>query len=306
MKLNLVESKGDRNIVMSKASEGSVNLVDLLKKYGKVVDYMTSDMVAQFYTVDIDTLQRMATRNKEELSEYGYRTYKKSEILNGQFVHLENIPNRGLRLYPIKATMIIGMMLTESEVAKKLRKDIIDILFNDNRKIELTKKEQLQLTILNGDELERICALREYEGVVVEKATKPLIEKIEKDKPKVTFANRVLKSNDNVLVRQVAKMASDEGFVIGERKLYKKLREWGYICNGSTEPTQVGMNRKYFTLKINVVQTPYGIKSSQTTLVTPQGQIHIVERLMKEYSSNQNDCNLKPQVEVLENTPNIL
>lgn len=285
MKLNLVESKGDRNIVMSKASEGSVNLVEMLKKYGEVVDYMTSDMVAQIFNVGERAIQDIATTKGDELKEYGYRVYKRSELLNMGLPYLENIPNRGLRLYPTKAVIVVGMMLTESEVAEHLRKDIIDILFNDDRKIELTRKEQLQLTILNGNDLERICALHEYEGVVVEKATKPLIEKIEKDKPKVTFANRVLKSNDNVLVRQVAKMASDEGFVIGERKLYKKLREWGYICNGSTEPTQVGMNRNYFTLKINVVQTSYGIKSSRTTLVTPKGQIHIVERLMKEMES---------------------
>lgn len=294
MKLNLVESKGDRNIVMSKASESSVNLVDLLKKYGEVVDYMTEPMVADFYEVPSRTITSIANSHSSELKDYGYRTYKKSELLNIEVQCLENIPNRGLRLYPIKSVIVIGMMLTESEVAKKLRKDIMDILFNDNREVELTRKEQLQLTILNGNELERICALQEYEGVVVEKATKPLLEKIEEDKPKVTFANRVLKSNENVLVRQVAKMASDEGFVIGERKLYKKLREWGYICNGSTEPTQVGMNRKYFTLKINVVQTPYGIKSSRTTLVTPRGQIHIVERLIKEME------NLKLQGETLE------
>ena len=56
MKLNLVESKGDRNIVMSKASEGSVNLVDLLKKYGEVVDYMTEPMVADFYKVQHSTV----------------------------------------------------------------------------------------------------------------------------------------------------------------------------------------------------------------------------------------------------------
>lgn len=279
MRLNLVESKGDRNIAMSKASESSVNLVDLLKKYGEVVDYMTSDMVAQFYDVDTNTLQQVATRNSKELNNYGYRVYKKSEILNIQHVHLENIPNRGLRLYPIKSVIVIGMMLTESEVAEHLRKDIIDILFND-RGIELTKKAQLLLDIYNGGQ-EGILASRE----LVELEKKPLLEKIEKDEPKVTFANRVLKSNDNVLVRQVAKMASDEGFVIGERKLYKKLREWGYICNDSTEPTQVGMNRNYFTLKINVVQTPYGIKSSTTTLVTPKGQIHIVERLIREMKS---------------------
>lgn len=297
MKLNLVESRGDRNIVMSKASESSVNLVDLLKKYGKVVDCMTEPMVADFYKVTKKCLNQVTNRNGQELSEYGYKVVTGEELNNLRTTMCSlqiSSKTRSLRLYPIKSVIVIGMMLTESEVAKKLRKDIIDILFNDNREIKLTRKEQLQLTILNGNELERICALQEYEGVVVEKATKPLLEKIEEDEPKVTFANRVLKSNENVLVRQVAKMASDEGFVIGEKKLYKKLREWGYICNDSTEPTQVGMNRKYFTLKVNVVQTPYGIKSSRTTLVTPRGQIHIVERLIKEME------NLKPQLEVLE------
>lgn len=45
--------------------------------------------------------------------------YKKFETelqvvtqLNLQNVGLENIPNRGLRLYPIKAVILIGMMLT--------------------------------------------------------------------------------------------------------------------------------------------------------------------------------------------------
>lgn len=148
---------------------------------------------------------------------------------------------------------------------------------------QLTRKEELLLKLFSKDPMEVAKAHEE----LVELEKKPLLEKIEKDEPKVTFANRVLKSNDNVLVRQVAKMASDEGFVIGERKLYKKLREWGYICNDSTEPTQVGMNRNYFTLKINVLQTQYGIKTSRTTLVTPKGQIHIVKRLMKEIENNK-------------------
>ena len=276
MRLNLIDSKSDRNFAMSKASESSVNLVDLLKKYGEVVDYMTSDMVADLYKIDKELINWYGTNKKEELEKYGYRVYKKSEILNVAWLHLENIPNRGLRLYPIKSVIVIGMMLTESEVAEHLRKDIIDILFND-RGIELTRKAELLLDIYNGGQ-EGVIASRE----LVELEKKPLLEKIEKDEPKVTFANRVLKSNDNVLVRQVAKMVSDEGFVIGERKLYKKLREWGYICNDSTEPTQVGMNRNYFTLKINVLQTPYGMKTSRTTLVTPKGQIHIVKRLLKE------------------------
>ena len=59
-----------------------------------------------------------------------------------------------------------------------------------------------------------------------------------------------------------------------------------YICKNSTEPTQVGMDRKYFVVKLNSVNTPYGMLQTKTTLVTPKGCIHIVERLLKEVENN--------------------
>lgn len=139
MKLNLVNSKEDRNYVMGKENEGSINLLDMLKKYGEVVDYMTEPMVADFYGAKNKTIEQIANRNKQELESYGYRVYKRDEILNLQNVGLENIPNRGLRLYPIKAVILIGMMLTESQVAEKLRKDIMDSIFGNEVTVPTTE-----------------------------------------------------------------------------------------------------------------------------------------------------------------------
>ena len=131
MRLNLVNNKEDRQKVLAMEQEGRINLVNLLKKYGNVVDFSTEEMVANFYGVPQVTIMQIGNRRKDELSKYGYRTYKKSEILNIQDVCLENIPNRGLRLYPIKAVILIGMMLTDSPVAEQLRSDIMDILFGN-------------------------------------------------------------------------------------------------------------------------------------------------------------------------------
>lgn len=131
MRLNLTNNKEDRQLVLAKEQEGKINLVNLLKKYGEVADYMTEPMVTQFYNVGDTTIKLLATRNRKELENYGYKTYSKQEILKLQDVTLENIPNRGLRLYPIKAVIVIGMMLTESEVAEQLRSDIMDILFGN-------------------------------------------------------------------------------------------------------------------------------------------------------------------------------
>lgn len=134
MRLNLIGNEADRQLVLAKEQEGKINLVNLLKKYGEVTDYMTETMVAEFYRVTNKTIHHIGDRNKTELEQYGYKAYKKSEVeklLKPQGGVLENVPNRGLRLYSIKAVILIGMMLTESEVAEQLRRDIMDILFGN-------------------------------------------------------------------------------------------------------------------------------------------------------------------------------
>ena len=131
MRLNLVNNKEDRQKVLAMEQEGRINLVNVLKKYGDVVDFSTEEMVAQFFKVDTSAINAIGTRRKPELQNYGYRAYSKREIEKMQVAFLENIPNRGLRLYPIKAVILIGMMLTDSPVAEQLRSDIMDILFGN-------------------------------------------------------------------------------------------------------------------------------------------------------------------------------
>ena len=138
MRLNLTNNKEDRQLVLAKEQEGKINLVNLLKKYGNVVDYMTEPMVAKlFKTEGSTTIKLLATRHEDELKEYGYRVitgqelkeYKERDRVTGCNSVKPNA--RSLRLYPIKAVILIGMMLTESEVAEQLRRDIMDILFGD-------------------------------------------------------------------------------------------------------------------------------------------------------------------------------
>lgn len=107
--------------------------------------------------------------------------------------------------------------------------------------------------------------------------------KIKEDEPLVNYANRVLKSNDCVLVRDVAKILSDEGLNMGERKLYTKLREWGMIFKHSTEPMQSYVDRGIFAVEQYSITTPYGVKLQKVTKVTPKGQIYIAEKLLKEF-----------------------
>ena len=142
MKLDLINREEDRQYIMENSSKN--DLIDILKQYGKVVDYFTESMVANFYGVNESAINHIGSRNKEELKKYGYKVYSKSEILKIQLGFLENIPNRGLRLYPIQAVIIIGMMLTESEVAERLRSDIIKKIFSPKEEFNLDTKELLK------------------------------------------------------------------------------------------------------------------------------------------------------------------
>lgn len=65
-----------------------------------------------------------------------------------------------------------------------------------------------------------------------------LIEDNARMKPKEIFADAVSASETSLLVRDVAKLIRQNGVKIGEKRLYKWLRENGYVCQGSTAPTQ--------------------------------------------------------------------
>lgn len=111
-----------------------------------------------------------------------------------------------------------------------------------------------------------------------------LAEQIEKQAPLVAFAETCSASKDSVLIRELAKIASKSGIVTGERRLYKKLREWGLIFARSTEPYQEYIDRGYFEVTQSTKTTSGNVRLFKVTRVTPKGQIYVLDRLKRECS----------------------
>lgn len=107
-------------------------------------------------------------------------------------------------------------------------------------------------------------------------------EILERQKPLVAFAETCAKSETALLVREVAKIASDEGLTIGERRLWQALRTWGLIFPGKNEPYQQYIDRGYFEVTQGCHENAGGTFLHTTTRVLPKGQIYIINRLRKE------------------------
>ena len=226
--------------------------------------------------------------NRSEWSRWYKRNIEKNEFFkeNIDWVGFITTPNRGGKpTQDFAITLDFAKhiaMMARTEKSHEYRNYFIECEQRLNNIPAISQKQMLQLAILNGNEMERISSLKEYENLIAEEVARPLLDKIEEDKPLVTFADRIMKNGDNILVRELAKISTDQGYKIGERRLYTKLREWNYIFKHSTEPTQYAMDREYFVVETRIVKTPYGEKQTFTTKVTPKGQVKIVERLLSE------------------------
>ena len=97
-----------------------------------------------------------------------------------------------------------------------------------------------------------------------------------------SFVNKISESNGSMLVREVAKLASKGNITIGEKALWNKLREWGYISRKSTEPMQSAINAGWFEVIERVVERDGKTFVYKTTKVTAKGQVHIIKKLSKE------------------------
>jgi phage antirepressor YoqD-like protein len=116
----------------------------------------------------------------------------------------------------------------------------------------------------------------------VERETLALVNKeqaaqIEANAPLVQFAEDVSGSSDVILVRDLAKILSGNGFKIGQNSLFDKLQAEGYLLQDN-KPSQKAMNLGLFKLVESVYKSGSTKHISFTTRVTGRGQIYFVNR----------------------------
>lgn len=104
-------------------------------------------------------------------------------------------------------------------------------------------------------------------------------ELLEEQRPKVEFADALTAGDGCILMSEMAKLLTRNGFVTGRTRLYRWIREHGYIFKRSTEPIQMWVERGIFAQSVTVIKTNHGTEERVTTKVTGKGQEYFLRLL---------------------------
>ena len=100
---------------------------------------------------------------------------------------------------------------------------------------------------------------------------------LEMQKPKVRFAEAVTGSDGSILIGELAKLITQNGYEIGRTRLFDWLRRNGYLFKNSTEPIQKWVEKGLFETKVSLIHTHHGEHEVLTTKVTGKGQRYFID-----------------------------
>lgn len=114
---------------------------------------------------------------------------------------------------------------------------------------------------------------------------KALQEQAEADKPKVIFAESVEASKGSILIRELAKLLRQNGCPYGQNRLFRELRERGYLIKCGTDynmPTQKSMELGLMEILERSINRGEGeIQICKTPKITGKGQVYFMNLFLR-------------------------
>ena len=104
---------------------------------------------------------------------------------------------------------------------------------------------------------------------------------LEAQRPKVEFADAVTTGDGCILMSELAKLLTRNGYPTGRTRLFRWMRENGYIFKRSTEPIQKWVEEGIFATSVTMIKTHHGSEERVTTKVTGKGQEYFLRKFIK-------------------------
>ncbi|MGL5938092.1 MAG: phage antirepressor KilAC domain-containing protein, partial [Phocaeicola sp.] len=150
-------------------------------------------------------------------------------------------------------------------------------------------KEKVEEALLNPDLLIQLATnlKNEQEKARLAESKALLLEqKTIEQAPKVAFANAVEAAKSSCLVGELAKILTQNGYTIGQNRLFKWLLDNKYLGTKGENyniPNQSHIESGLFELKKGIRSGNDGVMHHTTTVkVTGKGQIYFVNKLLAE------------------------
>ena len=290
----LLENKTEREKLIDK--------IEVLDKVKKLIllpfgDFMTIKQLADYYEVGLETINSLVKDNREELESNGMKLYKGNELCKSDVMSFKDftknranykfydgngnelsVGGKGIQLFIRRAILNVGMLLRDSEVAKQIRYELLNMSENkqtiNEETTKIDKEKLLMLDIMCAkDDMEQMLAMNKYKRYKdeqqskIEEEKKIAVEKVENlTKSDATFGIREAKTNLGVREKKLVtylinnkycyrqhKKTDEKGKPTGKLKPYEKYTK---------EPT------RYFTeiSQIDRVGNPHN-----QTVITIEG-----------------------------------
>ena len=178
-----------------------------------------------------------------------------------------------------------GRPLTEYALTLDTAKEIAMVEGNEKGKqarryfIEMEKKAK-QLALNTPQSFSEALKLAYEQSLKIEEQQKQL----EAQAPKVLFTEAVMGSSSSCLIGELAKIITQNGYQIGEKRLFKWLRENHYLgIKGERYniPNQQYIEQGLFELKKGTRSGNNGVMHTTiTTKVTGKGQVYFVNKFI--------------------------
>lgn len=206
------------------------------------------------------------------MCEYGFNESQDFNPLKNEQVRLEGNRQvkRTVQDYEITLDMAKEIaMIQRSDKGKEVRQYFLELerRWNSpeavmNRALEYSRKQVKAL-------------MEEKQG---------LIEENKELKPKALFADAVSASNESILIGQLAKLIRQNGYEIGQNRLFEWMRENEYLIKKGeryNQPTQKSMDLGLFEIKERTITNPDGsTRITLTTKVTGKGQVYFINKFL--------------------------
>lgn len=190
-------------------------------------------------------------------------------------------PNTAIVNEPGLYALVLSSRKPEAKAFKRwITHDVIPTIRKHGAYITPEKVEEI---LLNPDTIIKLATELKEER----ERTAALNAKIKADKPYTEFGAAIAANSDAILVRDFAKLLHNDGIKMGEKRLYKWLRENGFLMQTApTKPYQKYVDMGWFRVDERSISTVQGQMIVSTTKITGKGQMGLLSALRASRGGN--------------------